>query len=195
MTQYINKAAIAAEIKERIKECNKLADTAADNNLHSTLEANKLLIRQYTSLLSFLDTLEVKEIDLDEEFNKYCENLYLIDLENDPYAELFECAKHFFKLGLNANLWKSADGDDDLPELEREVIVFTQEKGLSPRVGIAHRPNPNGWDGTSISTGKTEHFQPMLYGKGGWSLPNVKWWLDVDFPFKENKNDEINSIM
>ena len=46
--------------------------------------------------------LEVKEVNLDEEFNKYCDNLYLIDLENEPYAELFECAKYFFELGLKA---------------------------------------------------------------------------------------------
>lgn len=91
-----------AELKHRIKECDNLANAAADNNLYSALEANEMLIRQYTSLLSFLNTLEVKEVDLDEEFDRYCENLYLIDLENEPYAELFECAKHFFELGLMA---------------------------------------------------------------------------------------------
>ena len=48
------------------------------------------------------NSLEVKEVNLDEEFNKYCDNLYLIDLENEPYAELFECAKYFFELGLKA---------------------------------------------------------------------------------------------
>ena len=48
----------------------------------------------------YKENLEVKEVDLDKEFDKYCDNLYLIDLENEPYAELFECAKHFFELGL-----------------------------------------------------------------------------------------------
>lgn len=100
MKQYIDKDIIVAELKHRIKECNKLADAAADHNLHNVLEANELLIRQYTSLLNFLDTLEVKEVDLDKEFDKYCENLYFIDLKNEPYAELFECAKYFFELGL-----------------------------------------------------------------------------------------------
>lgn len=89
-------------------------------------------------------------------------------------------------LWADAHLWKSAEGDD-LPEIDREVVVFTQKEGLSPRVGIVHRPNPKGWDGTSISTGKTEHFQPMLYGKGGWSLPDVKIWLDAPLPFKEDE--------
>lgn len=57
MKQYIDKDIIVAELKHRIKECDNLANAAADNNLHSALEANKLLIRQYTSLLNFLDTI------------------------------------------------------------------------------------------------------------------------------------------
>lgn len=48
----------------------------------------------------YKENLEVKEVDLEKEFDRYCENLYLIDLENEPYAELFECAKYFFELGL-----------------------------------------------------------------------------------------------
>jgi hypothetical protein len=46
---------------------------------------------------------EVKGVDLDKEFDKYCANLYLIDFENEPYTELFECAKHFFELGVNTS--------------------------------------------------------------------------------------------
>ena len=67
MEQYIKKSEIVAEIERRIKECDKLGDAAADNNLSNTLQANELLIRQYISLLYFLDTLEVKEVDLEEE--------------------------------------------------------------------------------------------------------------------------------
>lgn len=87
-------------------------------------------------------------------------------------------------LWADAHLWHLADGDE-LPEIDREVVVFTQEKGLSPKVCISHRPDPKGWDGTSISTGKTEHFVPKTYGKGGWSLPDVKIWLDCKMPYKE----------
>lgn len=77
MEQYIKKSDIIAEIKRRIKECDKLADAAADNNLSNTLQANELLIRQYTSLLHFLDTLEVKEIneDIDVDLNPLFEEL------------------------------------------------------------------------------------------------------------------------
>lgn len=88
------------------------------------------------------------------------------------------------------NLWKSADGDDDLPELEREVVVFTQNfpnnAGIM-KVCIAHRPNPKGWNGRNILTGEVEHFVPKIYGKGGWSMPDVKIWLDCKLPFKEDE--------
>lgn len=82
------------------------------------------------------------------------------------------------------HLWKSADGDD-LPEIDREVVVFTQnfpnDAGIMC-VAIAHRPNPDGWDGKSLSTGKVEHYTPKTYDKGGWNIPNIVYWLDVKLP-------------
>jgi hypothetical protein len=88
------------------------------------------------------------------------------------------------------NLWHDAQGED-LPEIDREVIVFTQnypEDAGIMRVAIAHRPNPDGWDGRSITTGKVEHYTPKTYDKGGWNIPDVKYWLDADLP-KEEEND------
>ena len=82
------------------------------------------------------------------------------------------------------NLWKSADGDD-LPEYDREVIVLTQPyplEGSEFAVSFAHRPDPKGWDGKSITTGKVEHYTPKTYDKGGWNISNVKYWLDVYLP-------------
>lgn len=82
------------------------------------------------------------------------------------------------------NLWKSADGED-LPDTDREVIVLTQSYPLENSeyaVSFAYRPNPNGWDGKSLTTGKVEHYEPKTYGKGGWSIPDVEWWLDCPLP-------------
>ena len=82
------------------------------------------------------------------------------------------------------NLWKPADGDY-LPEIDREVVVFIQnfpdDAGIM-KVAIAHRPNPNGWDGRNILTGEVDHYTPKTYDKGGWNIPDVKWWLDLDLP-------------
>lgn len=92
MAQYIEKSALVSEIEKR-----------RDESWLGIYTKEKGIIFDITDeILSFLDTLEVKEVDLDAEFDKYCETLYLIDLENEPYAELFECAKHFYELGLKS---------------------------------------------------------------------------------------------
>lgn len=96
MAQYINKSALVAEI-EKLKF--NLIYSACSSQIAMETRCKE---EAYNEVLSFLDTLKVKEVNLDEEFDKYCETLYLIDLENDPYAELFECAKHFFELGLKS---------------------------------------------------------------------------------------------
>ena len=108
------------------------------------------------------------------------------------YQEIIETAIHHayhngrleMKEKMMAKLWKPADGDD-LPEYEREVVVFTQnfpdDAGMM-RVAIGHRPNPDGWDGKSLSTGKVEHYTPKTYDKGGWNIPNIIYWLDVELP-------------
>ncbi len=72
--------------------------------------------------------------------------------------------------------WKDAQGDD-LPEIDREVIALQGRK-----VVFAHRPNPEGWDGKSLDSGKVEHFEPQTYDKGGWNMPDVTYWLDAPLP-------------
>ena len=74
------------------------------------------------------------------------------------------------------HLWKPADGDD-LPEIDREVIALLD----NGKVVFAHRP-PEFWDGKNIITGKVTRNYPKTYDKGGWNMPDVKWWLDVKLP-------------
>ena len=85
------------------------------------------------------------------------------------------------------NPWKDAHGDD-LPEIDREVIAI---KGIVDptatdcfcgyEVIFAHRPSEH-WDGKNIDTGKVTRYYPKTYGKGGWNIPNVVYWLDVELP-------------
>lgn len=82
-------------------------------------------------------------------------------------------------LWADAHLWKSADGDD-LPEIDREVIVFTQTERQYPKVAIAH----------TMPMGDWKQFDGNRYylernGEVGWSLPDVKIWLDCNLPLKE----------
>ena len=106
------------------------------------------------------------------------------------FEQHFELASMAFIKGAqwaDAHLWHPADGDD-LPELEREVVVFTKDfpndAGIM-RVGIAHRPDSKGWDGRNILTGEVNHYTPKTYDKGGWSIPDVKIWLDCPMPYEE----------
>ena len=86
-----------------------------------------------------------------------------------------------------AHNWKPADGYD-LPEIDREVIAFQETFPTDVdvpsllKIVIAHRPNPEGYDGKSITTGQVEHYTPKTYDKGGWNIPNVKYWLDCSMP-------------
>ena len=74
------------------------------------------------------------------------------------------------------NLWKPAEGDD-LPEIDREVIAILD----NCKVVFAHRP-PEYWDGKNIDTGKVTRYYPKTYGDGGWNIPNIVYWLDVELP-------------
>ena len=70
-------------------------------------------------------------------------------------------------------IWHDAQGDD-LPEIDREVVVICDDHYGGYKVCFGHRPDPKGWIG-----------KPISYGKGEWNIPDVKWWLDVDIPKPE----------
>ena len=93
MTQYINKAEVVAEI-ERLREEEYPCDTFEE----STGYYNAL-----DEVSSFLNTLEVKEVDLEEEFDNYTKNILACDVQFEPFTHLYNCAKYFYELGLNTN--------------------------------------------------------------------------------------------
>ena len=89
MKQYIDKATIMAEIEKRLE---KIANASSENNrelsaIHGAQQYELI------NLVQYIDTLEVKEVDLEKEFDKCCED-YIFDDELDVYI-----ARHFFKLG------------------------------------------------------------------------------------------------
>ena len=74
-------------------------------------------------------------------------------------------------------LWKDAQGDD-LPEIDREVIVINKV-GM---VSFGHRPVES-YTGVSLTNhSEMEEYFPQRYGKGGWNIPDVVWWLDLELP-------------
>ena len=97
MTQYINKNALVAEIENRklyLLGCGYPGQGEyEEGNIQGRLDA-------CDKFLSFLDTLEVKEVDLEKEIDKELDrNWYGEYIRRDRFSQ---SAKHFFELGLNA---------------------------------------------------------------------------------------------
>ena len=85
--KLVDKATIVTEIERRKKYYENI------QMIKPVYESN---IEDLNELLSFINTLEVKEVDLEKEFDKCCEN-YIFDDECEVYT-----AKRFFKLGFKA---------------------------------------------------------------------------------------------
>lgn len=75
------------------------------------------------------------------------------------------------------NLWKDAQGED-LPEIDRDVIALIEAHG-GYKVVFAHRPKH------FCGEKELDYHQPIIYDKGGWNMPDVVYWLDLDLPIKE----------
>lgn len=99
MKQYIDKSSLVAEIEKRIKG---LKDCHADMVAGYAGEISGL-----ERLLSFIDTLEVKEVDFEKLLEDY-------GIDNNPFSTQVVSsngakiiAKHFFELGFKAQIMTS----------------------------------------------------------------------------------------
>jgi len=111
------------------------------------------------------------------------DNLIIQGVERQTAETLSIFAQNAAKQGMEwvlDHLWKDAQGDD-LPQIDREVIVLDKDG----KVSFGHRPNKKGYLGKSLLTNNVETFYPHTYGKGGWNIPNLKYWLDVEIPIIE----------
>lgn len=99
MTQYIDKAAVMAEIERRKKELIELSNDFE----------NRWACRTLDNILSFLDTLEVKEVDLERKFSQWWKDEraknYNVDILYEKYPNVsMKLARHFFELGLKTQM-------------------------------------------------------------------------------------------
>lgn len=94
MEQYIPKAAVLAELERRIKE--------RDIQMKSGCWVSSTFM--YEDLLDFLDTLEVKDIELEQETQRILDEHFFYPEEDDELKEIPKLAryiaKHFFELGM-----------------------------------------------------------------------------------------------
>lgn len=95
MAKYIDKSALVAEIEGRLKALNRDRDF------------NYLQIKELETLLSFIDTIEAKEVDLEEECKTYLKNNFTSKEAPDEFLttqmqldDMVLFAKHFYDLGL-----------------------------------------------------------------------------------------------
>ena len=104
MTQYIPKSAIVAEIEKIRNQEIQWMKRQGYTEYHQGLRDG------YANILSFIDTLEVKEVDLEkeikEQIDKYYENCNkkleeMGEDDNDiSFLTLDGFARHFYELGL-----------------------------------------------------------------------------------------------
>lgn len=104
MTQYIDKAAVVAEI-ENWKQHTLKCGYAGQGEYEEGNKQGRLDTCE--KILSSLDTLEVKEVDLDlQRFAKEMDAIFALpssetkNTEEEPLNWEFAIAKHFFELGL-----------------------------------------------------------------------------------------------
>lgn len=95
MKQYIDKSAVVAEIERRVRSLNMDRDF------------NYLQIKELEALLSSLDTLETKEVNLEKECKNYLKNNFTSKEAPDEFLttqmqldDMVLFAKHFYELGL-----------------------------------------------------------------------------------------------
>lgn len=99
MTQYIDKDALVAEI-DRLIEKAKAERVLYPKTILSA--KNLLLLEDYDRLKKIIDKIEVKEVDLEKEFDDYTKDIMACDIQFEPFTHMYNCAKHFFELGLKA---------------------------------------------------------------------------------------------
>ena len=105
--ELIDKDKVVKEIERRIANHNKELERASDEDFVSSWASDEELQKlALTALIPFLNTLEVKEVDLEKEFYDFLDTLIGKDNGHLSEDELFSIAEHFYELGLNAKKGK-----------------------------------------------------------------------------------------
>ena len=102
MTHLIDKNALVAEINRIIKEETEMFNEQCQGGYEPSPSPAVVCMRM-EKLRSFLDTLEVKEVDFDEIYHKFLQDEWFGKHCSRPISEFMAfTAMHFFELGLKA---------------------------------------------------------------------------------------------
>lgn len=136
--KLIDKDRIVAEIKRRFDEYS----SSILKHYDACKEAKA---QELGKILTILDTLEVKEVDLDKEIEKEIETRwrgeYLFT------SKFRESAKHFFELGLNAS---NPIAKENLESFVRQVFDLDIEAGEYYNNIIEEERRENGGGGSDL---------------------------------------------
>jgi hypothetical protein len=101
--KLIDKDAVVAEIERRLDKLYNLLPNASKVENGTITISESCNTGKYTALESFkdyIDTLEMKEVDLEEELD----SMITPELKlHKALPSLFDVAKHFFELGLQVS--------------------------------------------------------------------------------------------
>jgi hypothetical protein len=111
MAQYIDKVAVVAEIEKRVNSLNKDRDF------------NYLQIKELEALLSSMDTLEMREVDLNEEIETCLKRHSMLAVGKKDFTNI---AKHFFELGLKAQKDNIRHSMDETPKYPCDILFVTE---------------------------------------------------------------------
>ena len=95
MEQYIPKSVVLAEIKKLIDEIY------AGRPFDALSSGQQTALWYIKSIMSSIDTLEVKEVDFIKEFYAFSEKHKLMDKDIE-FSDIEKTASFFFQLGLKA---------------------------------------------------------------------------------------------
>ena len=85
---------------ELIDKSALITEFTTHNNYEDGLKDGRLI--GYKDALNNINNLEKKKVDLKKEFENYTKDILACDVQFEPFTHLYNCAKHFFKLGLKA---------------------------------------------------------------------------------------------
>ena len=118
--KLIDKSALVAEIKKLENE---------SKTYPSDFDCGRLSICK--ELINFLDTLEVKEVDLGKEFYDFLDTFIGVDLGHLSEDGLFGIAKHFFELGMSVSNPITASDRGMANEIIFALKALGEEKMIS----------------------------------------------------------------
>lgn len=100
MKQYIDKADVVAKIERIISNGQTELKKSEECKDYESYVALAERIATCINVLSFINTLEVKEINLEQEIEKYLLANAKLLIEGDSKLVVHHIAEHFFKLGI-----------------------------------------------------------------------------------------------